>query len=168
MPGSLNEILPEPVSPRNEEAILALITRKMKSAANMGVRILHAMEERFGPQARQVLKDMEARMEPSPAPDAGDPCDDLHDFCDALDRGCVGSHRWERVIDEPGRVGYHFTRCAWAEIYRELGEPEIGWLYCAADEPGVKSRNPKLGFTRTKLLMKGEDICDHIFYVEDE
>jgi hypothetical protein len=168
MNGSLNEILPEPVSAANEEAILALITRKMKSAANMGVRILHAMEKRFGPEAREVLKDMEASMKPSPAPDAGDPCEDLHDFCDSLERGCTGSHRWERIVDEPGRVGYHFTRCAWAEIYRDLGEPEIGWLLCAADEPGVKSRNPKLGFKRTTVLMNGDDVCDHVFLVEDE
>jgi hypothetical protein len=168
MQGNLNEILPEPVSPANEEAILALVKRKMKSAANMGVRILRAMEERFGPEAREVLNDMEAKMVPEPRPDAGDPAEDLHRFCDSLERGCVGSHKWERVIDEPDRIGYHFTRCVWAEIYRELGEPEIGWLLCAADEPGVRSHNPKLGFERTKVLMNGDPLCDHVFFVEDE
>ena len=39
--------------------------------------------------------------------------------------------------------------------------------YCAGDEPAVKSVNPKLGFHRTKLLMQGDDHCDHVFYVED-
>ena len=83
-------------------------------------------------------------------------------------RGCVGSHRWERVVDEPGRIGYRFTRCMWAEAFRELGEPELGLVICAGDEPMVRSYNPDLGFRRTKVLMLGDDVCDHVFLVEPE
>jgi len=166
MGGSLNDILPEPISEESERIILDMLKRKMKGAAGMAVRLLRAMEERFGPEAREVVKDMIAKRQPKPRPDAGDPQKDLHDFCERLERGCVGSHKWERVIDEPDRIGYHFTRCMWAEIYRELGEPELGFVICAGDEPGVKSYNPKLGFRRTKVLMKGDDVCDHIFLVE--
>ena len=105
---------------------------------------------------------------PAPRQDSGDPRQDLRDFCAGLDRGCVGSHSWERVIDEPDRIGYHYTRCMWAEVYRELGEPELGYVICAGDEPGVKSRNPGLGFSRTQVLMNGDAVCDHVFYVEPE
>jgi len=167
MNGSLNDVLPEPVSKENEEAILEILKRKMKGACGLTVRLLHAMEERFGPEARQVLKDMIENREPNPRPDAGDPEKDLHDFCERLEKGCCGSHQWTRVIEEPDRIGYHFTRCMWAEIYNELGEPELGFYLCAGDEPGVKSYNPKLGFRRTKVLMDGDDVCDHIFLVEE-
>jgi len=167
MRGSLNDILPEPISEENEKVILELLKRKMKGAAGLGVRLLHAMEERFGPEAREVVRQMAKSHNIKPRPDAGDPETDLREFCHRLDRACAGSHRWERVIDQPDRVGYHFTRCMWAEIYRELGEPELGFVICAGDEPGVKSYNPKLGFERTKVLMNDDEICDHVFYVAD-
>ena len=166
MPGSLNEILPEPISEESEAIILELVKRKMKGSAGLAVRLLHAMEARFGSEAREVVRDMVAVREPTPRADAGDPEDDLREFCARLDRGCVGSHRWERVIDEPDCIGYHYTRCLWAEIYRELGEPELGFFFCAGDDPAVRSYNPALGFKRTKVLMNGDAVCNHIFHVE--
>jgi hypothetical protein len=73
MPGSLNDILPEPISEENERVLLDLLKRKMKSASGMAVRLLHAMEERFGPQAREVIRDMIRDYRPVPRPDPGDP-----------------------------------------------------------------------------------------------
>jgi hypothetical protein len=166
MDGSLNDILPQPISNKSEEIILEILKRKMKGAAGFTVRLMRAMEERFGPAAREVVKDMAAKRPVKPRPNAGDPQKDLHEFCDRLDRGCVGSHRWTRVVDEPDRIGYHFTRCMWAEVFRELGEPDLGFVICAGDEPAVKSHNPKLGFQRTKVLMKGDEVCDHVFFVQ--
>jgi hypothetical protein len=80
----------------------------------------------------------------------------------------VASQRWERVVDESDRVGYRFTRCVWAEIFRALGEPEVGYLFCAGDDPAVRAYNPHLAFERTKLLMNGDEWCDHVFYVAEE
>jgi len=166
MPGSLNDILPQPISEENEKVLLDLLKRKMKGAAELAVQLLHAMEGRFGPEAREVVREMTQQRRPTPRADTGEPEADLHEFCARLDEGCVGSHRWERVIDEPDRIGYHFTRCMWAEIYQELGEPDLGFVICAGDEPAVKSCNPKLGFRRTQVLMQGDELCDHVFYVE--
>jgi len=56
----------------------------------------------------------------------------------------------------------------WAEIYRELGEPELGFVICAGDEPAVRFCNPKLAFKRIKVLMNGDEVCDHVFYVEKQ
>ena len=168
MSGSLNDILPEPISEANEKILLDLLKRKMKGSAGLAVRLLRAMEDRFGPEAREVVRDMAQVGTPASRPTAGDPEADLHAFCDQLDRGCAGSHQWERVTDEPDRIGYIFTRCLWAEVYRELGEPELGFVICAGDEPAVKSYNPKLGFKRTQVLMNDDECCDHIFYVENQ
>jgi hypothetical protein len=168
MSGNLHEILPDPLSEESERILEELVKRKMKSAAGLAVRLLHAMEEHFGPEAREVMQEMVHDRHPSPRQDVGEPEEDLREFCDNLDKACVGSHQWERIIDEPGRIGYHYTRCLWAEIYRELGEPNLGFFYCAGDEPSVKASNPKLVFTRTQVLMKGDDLCDHVFSVEQE
>jgi hypothetical protein len=167
MEGRLNDILPEPISEESEKIILELIKRKMAGGVRLAIHLLQAMEERFGIEARRVMKEMIDGRKPGPNPTGtGDPEQDLHDFCDNLERGCVGSHRWRREVDEPDRIGYSFTRCMWAEIFRELGEPELGFYYCAGDEPSVKSHNPKLGLRRTKVLMLGDEICDHVFLLE--
>ena len=166
MQGSLAGILPEPISEEGERILLDHMKLKMRGAAGVAVALLHAMEERFGSEAREVIRDMAGRREFEPRPGAGDPEQDLHAFCAQLEAGCVGSHVWERVVDEPRRVGYRFTRCMWAEVFRELGEPELGLVICAGDEPMVKSYNPGLGFRRTKVLMAGDKECDHVFLVE--
>lgn len=167
MLGSLNDILPEPISEKNEKVLLDLLKRKMKGAAGLGVALLHAMEERFGPEAREVMRDIAKDRKLTSRPDAGVPEEDLNTFCAELDNACVGSHQWERVIDRPGCIGYHFTRCMWAEVYRELGEPELGFLICAGDEPAVRAYNPKLAIKRTNVLMNGDEMCDHVFLVEE-
>jgi hypothetical protein len=168
MAGSISEILPQALSEESERIIEEHIKLKMRGVAGLTVALLHAMEERFGPEAREVVREMAERRTVEPSREPQDPEDDLHAFCDQLERGCVGSHRWERVVDEPDRVGYEFTRCMWAEVFRELGEAELGLVVCAGDEPMVKSYNPALGFRRTKVLMAGDPVCDHVFLVEPE
>ena len=163
--GNLNEILPEPIGEENEKVILDLLRRKMAVSLDLAVELLQAMEERFGPEAREVVREMARRQEFPARRDAGDPEADLREFCAMVDRAAAGSHRWQRVIDEPGRIGYHYTRCMYAEILRELGEPELGLVICARDEPWVKSYHPGLGFHRTKTLMAGDTVCDHVFCV---
>lgn len=166
MPGSINEILTDGVSEADEEVIQELLYRKMKGYAGLAVRLLHAMEKRFGPEVREVLGQMVEDLSYPPRPDAGDPRADLHELCEGVERGCAGTHRWDRVIDERDRIGYHFTGCMHARIFRELGEPELGFLFCAGDEPSVKAYNPGLGFRRTRTLMEGDEFCDHIYLVE--
>ena len=168
MSGSLNDILPDPISEENERILLSLLKRKMQGAASLTVRLLHAMEDRFGPEVREVVRDLAKNPTITPRQDVGKPEEDLRDFCSNLDRACVGSHQWERVIDESDRVAYNYTRCVWSQIYRELGEPELGIVLCASDEPAVRSYNPKLAFRRTKVLMNGDEVCDHVFYVDKQ
>ena len=135
MLGSLKGILPEPISEENEKVLLELLKRKMKSASQLSVRLMRAMEERFGPEAREVVRDMISGQLPSPRQHVGQPEADLKEFTSTLENNCAGSHQWEHVIVEPDRIGYFFTQCMWSEIYRELGEPELGLYFCSSDEP---------------------------------
>jgi hypothetical protein len=165
MPGSLTDLLPDPISAEDERILLDLLKRKATSPARLAVELLHAMEARFGPEARDVVREMAAKRTFPQRANRGEPQADLHQFCAGLDKACAGSHTWERVLDTPDAVGYHYTRCLWAEIFRSLGEPELGFIFCAGDEPAVKAYNPDLAFQRTKTLMEGDDLCDHVFCI---
>jgi hypothetical protein len=165
MDGSLSDILPEPIGPENERVLLDLLRRKMMVSLDLAVEVLHAMEARFGPEARDVIRDMAERQQFEARDEVGEPEADLREFCAMADAAAAGSHRWQRVTDERTEIRYRYTRCMYAEILQELGEPELGLVICARDEPWVRSYSPKLAFRRTKTLMEGDDLCDHVFSV---
>jgi hypothetical protein len=92
---------------------------------------------------------------------------DLEAFVSNLEKGCKKTHSWERKVDASGRVRYRFTRCLWADKFRELHAQDIGKWFCDCDEPGATAFNPKIQFRRTKTLMEGADHCDHTYWVEE-
>jgi len=166
MAGSLNDILVEPICEENEKIIEEVIKRKITTAAGIAVDLLHEMEKNFGPRVREIVKEMAQNQEFSPRDEFETPEHDLKEFCRSIDRMAAGSHRWEKVIDEPNQIGYHFSRCMYAEVFSELGEPDLGLILCAMDKPWVESYNPKLKFQRTKVLMSDDEMCDHLYFVE--
>jgi phage gp46-like protein len=53
------------------------------------------------------------------------------------------------------------TRCRYAEFYRELGEPELGFLLvCSADFPIAEGFGPDVKLARTQTIMQGASHCD--------
>ncbi|WP_072386517.1 L-2-amino-thiazoline-4-carboxylic acid hydrolase [Hyphomicrobium sp. CS1BSMeth3] len=53
------------------------------------------------------------------------------------------------------------TRCQYAEFYKELGEPELGFLLiCSADFPFADGFGAEVDLTRTKTIMEGACHCD--------
>ena len=167
MQGNFSSILPDHIGEESEAILTELLERKVTGAAGLAVELLHAMEKAFGKKARDVMMDLVRNREKEPRDNPEDPKTDLRTFCGNLDRGCIGSHRWERIQETENKVAYRFTDCLWARVFRTLGEPDLGFYYCAGDEPSVRSYNPALGFRRTQVLMKGDEICDHVFYVSE-
>jgi len=165
MAGRLNDILPEPLSEANEAAIMDLLKRKMSVCLGLAVQVLRAMESRFGPEVRQVALELAERQSFPLRESAGDPRVDLRDFCVMLEHAAAGSCQWDKVLDESDRVSYRFTRCLFAELLREMGEPELGRVICARDEPWVQSYHPVLGLERRQTLMQGDPVCDTTFVV---
>jgi hypothetical protein len=154
------------MSEENERVRVELLKTRMTGAAALGVRLLRAMKERIRPEARKVVSDMAKYPQPTPGPDLGDPESDLREFCGRLYMGFVGSHQQERVINDSRCTGYHDTRCMWTEICRELSEPMLSYATCARDERAIRSHNPRLAFKKTKVLMKGDELRDRVFYVK--
>lgn len=61
----------------------------------------------------------------------------------------------------PKRVSFNVTRCRYAEMYRELGIADLGFLLsCNRDGALIEGFNPKIKFTRTQTIMQGAPFCD--------
>jgi hypothetical protein len=57
--------------------------------------------------------------------------------------------------------GFDVTGCRYAEFYKELGEPELGFLLvCSADFDTAEGFGPDIQLTRTQTIMQGASHCD--------
>jgi fumarate reductase iron-sulfur subunit len=88
--------------------------------------------------------------------------------------GCpVPGERGERYFSEgdaigfllyersPDRLSLDVVRCLFADMYRELGLPQLGYLLsCGRDFALIKGFNPEMNLKRTKTLMEGGCCCD--------
>ena len=56
---------------------------------------------------------------------------------------------------------FDVTRCRYAEFYKELGEPELGFLLvCSADFDTAEGFGSDVELTRTQTIMQGASHCD--------
>ena len=56
---------------------------------------------------------------------------------------------------------FDVTGCRYAEFFKALGEPELGFLLvCSADIPMAEGFGPEIKFTRTQTIMQGASHCD--------
>jgi hypothetical protein len=66
-------------------------------------------------------------------------------------------------IDEQSHDAFALdvTRCRYAEFYKELGEPELGFLLiCTADFAVADGFGSDVTLTRTQTIMQGASHCD--------
>jgi hypothetical protein len=56
---------------------------------------------------------------------------------------------------------FNVTGCRYAEFYKELGDPELGFLLsCAGDFATAEGLSPDLELVRTQTIMQGASHCD--------
>jgi hypothetical protein len=139
--------------------------------AHAMVSLTHALEHELGKKegfeaARRAF--MGPLVDERPRPSASGTSGSLQAYCAGLESGCAGTQEWERVEDRPDRIGYRFHRCIWAELFRELGRPDIGHWFCDGDADSARAFDPRIGFQRTRVLMDGDPYCDHLYYLEPE
>ena len=66
------------------------------------------------------------------------------------------------------RLSFNVTRCAYAEMYRALGIPELGELLsCNRDLTFIAGFNPNIRLQRTQTIMQGAPFCDFRFIQEE-
>lgn len=163
---TLQELVEQSLEPETEEAVQELLRRKVAGAVSMYIETVRAVEQRWGPEAKEALRRRleERTVRANRARGRADSDNSLRAFCTALEAGCRGSHEWEKVADDDTRQAYRFTRCLWAEVFRELDAADIGVWICRNDGPTAAAYNPAIRFERTKTLMEGDDCCDHIYF----
>ena len=168
--GTLQQALPHPVDAETEQRVLEILKRKMTGAVSKYVDTIRAIQETYGPEAVEIVREHQNRATIAKPSERGTQAADnsLGAFCTALEHGCRGSHEWEKIKDSESRQAYRFTRCMMADIYRSLGAEDIGIWICEGDGPAAAAFNPRIRFQRTKTLMEGDDCCDHVFFVEED
>jgi L-2-amino-thiazoline-4-carboxylic acid hydrolase len=56
------------------------------------------------------------------------------------------------------------TRCQYAAFFKEIGEPELGFLLVrSADFPLAEGVDPNVKLTRTQTIMQGASCCDFYY-----
>ena len=67
-----------------------------------------------------------------------------------------------KVVDQTqDTLAVDVTRCRYAEFYKELGEPELGFLLvCSADFAMADGFGGDVELTRSQTIMQGADHCD--------
>lgn len=67
----------------------------------------------------------------------------------------------EILEQSPKRFYFNVTRCRYAEMYKELGIPELGHLLsCGRDAALMSGFNPRIKLSRTQTIMDGAPFCD--------
>lgn len=65
----------------------------------------------------------------------------------------------EKVIVE-GEPRSRIKVCYLANVWKELGVPEIGRLYCYVDQAKYRAYNPNLECVHTKNILSGDQYCE--------
>lgn len=81
--------------------------------------------------------------------------------------GMGGALEFEVVETSDTKAGVNVTRCKYAEMYREHGLEDFGFLLsCGRDFALMEGFNPEIEFTRTQTIMEGAKFCDFRFEIE--
>jgi hypothetical protein len=68
---------------------------------------------------------------------------------------------YQVVKQSEDTVEIDVTGCRYAQFYKELGVPELGFLLvCSSDFPMAEGFGPDIKLTRTQTIMEGASHCD--------
>ena len=140
-----------------------LVRREIE--ARIVVPLVDRLSEEFGRERvtellREVVVDV-ARGQGGQLAEAmgGDGLDSFADSLEAWTRG--GALEIDVIEQSDTAFAFNVTRCRYAEMYRDLGVPELGAvLSCNRDGTLAEGFNPNMAFTRTQTIMGGASHCD--------
>lgn len=65
------------------------------------------------------------------------------------------------------RFFFNVTKCRYADMYKQLGIPELGKvLSCARDFALIEGFNPNIELKRTQTILEGAEFCDFRYEVK--
>ena len=142
------------------------VIEQAKIQARVLVPLVKALQTELGPEranaiVRRALGDMyRALSEKWWQAQGGSNLGDI--VASAWERYAAGNALDYDVIKQSrDAFDMNVTGCRYAQLYKELGEPELGFLLaCGADFPVAEGFGPDIELTRTQTNMQGAANCD--------
>jgi hypothetical protein len=141
------------------------VLKRRAIEARIVAPIVEAMAREFGRErvlavVRQVIEGVARTQGAELAVACGG--NGLTEFQGTLDRWTADDALHTEVLVQDGdRLHFNVTRCRYAEMYRELGMPELGAiLSCSRDAALIEGFNPTVQLTRTQTILGGATHCD--------
>ncbi len=143
---------------------IGVLTRR-EVEARLLIPLIEALSARFGREevlaiVRQTIVEIARQQGKQLAADC--PNNDLEALASTLENWKKGDAMDMRVLEQSGcRFAFDVHRCRYAEMYRELGAPDLGLLLsCSRDLALVEGFNPAIRLVRTQTIMEGAPVCD--------
>jgi len=92
------------------------------------------------------------------------------DLSNATKQWSAGGAIQRKVLDK-NETNYDFniTRCKYAEMYKELGLADMGFIFsCGRDGSMYSGFNENIKLERTQTIMQGADHCDFRLSIDKE
>ena len=148
-------------------AITLLEQRQIE--ANVLVPMIKAFQEEFGVEhanavARKVITELARKHGEAlaAAQREGNPIEHMASGLSRFSAG--GALEVEEVEHSSDTYAFNITHCGYAEFYKKMGVPELGFLLsCSRDFALTEGMNPDLQLTRTQTIMQGASHCDFRF-----
>ena len=88
----------------------------------------------------------------------------------AFERFAAGDALDYDVVEQtPDAFALEVTGCRYAEFYKALGAPDLGFLLtCSADFPFADGFGGEVQLTRSQTIMQGADHCDFRYTLKRE
>ncbi len=141
-----------------------ILVRREIEARVLGPMIKAFMEKVGKEKTLEILRPMITEQAEESGRDAAGRAggDTMADYAGVMEFWAAGDSLEEERLELTDKTfRWNVTRCAYAEMYRELGLADLGFeLSCSRDYAMLKGFNPKMRLDRTKTIMEGDDICD--------
>ena len=144
---------------------------RRKIEAGVLVPMVQAFQRAFGKEranevAREVIREL-ARQDG--ARWAGRFGHDLEAMCKVAELWSAGGALEIQTLAASGdKLEFNVTRCRYAELFQELGLPELGALFhCSRDFAMAEGLSADIELKRTQTIMQGASHCDFRFSRRD-
>jgi hypothetical protein len=116
-------------------------------------------EERVLPVLQRTIVDIARQQGAGLASSLGG--SSLEDFAHGLKAWKAGGALEMDVLEQgPEALSFNVTRCRYAELYRELGIPELGALLsCGRDSALIEGFSKDVKLERSRTIMEGAEVC---------
>jgi len=140
-----------------------LVRREIE--ARIAGPIIRAFSEKMGIEealavVRPVIEELAKDSGQAAAGMAGG--NSIDHFVKAMEAWATGDAYDMEILEKTEqKYNWNITRCAYAEMYKDLGMEDLGYVFsCGRDFAMVTGFNPRMTLKRTKTLMQGDAHCD--------